>query len=240
MIALDAAASGLAEGPLALHLKAERALRDLVRTGKAGDLLPTETDLALRWGVSRTTIRQAMSRLVAAGLIARTAGRGTEILNRDIEAQLDFTPFAHALMAGGHEVETPSAELIRRPATAIEAEVLGIRPGHEVEELRRVRSVDAEPFALLCTVLGRGMSFPSDLSGSLYEALERTGVHLVRLADTLAAVPADRTVSRALGVPLGAPVLRIQRTAYDSVGEPVELTRTYLRANAGYVVEHKR
>ena len=42
-----------------------------------GDLLPTETDLVERFGVSRIIVRQALDMLVQDGLIYRQRGKGT-------------------------------------------------------------------------------------------------------------------------------------------------------------------
>lgn len=227
-------------GSLPLHAQAERALRRLVAATPPGELLPPETELADRLHVSRTTVRQAMQRLVAAGLVVRTAGRGTEVVDRHIDTQLDFTPFARALEASGHEVRTGSAEVARRPADDEEAEALEIGPGTEIVELRRVRLVDDVPFGMMLTVLAPRVPVPGDLSGSLYEFLEANGIHLTTLSDTVSAVPAAPEVARSLSVRRGSPLLAIRRISRDDLGQPVEFTRTYLRSGTGYTVEHKR
>lgn len=227
-------------GTLALHVQVERALRALVASADPGSLLPPETTLATELGVSRTTIRHAMQRLVDAGIVTRTAGRGTEVLDRHIDTQLDFTPFVRALEASGHDVRTAEATVLHRPADEEEAGALGLAAGAEVRELRRVRLVDGVPFALLRTVLAPHVALPEDLSGSLYEFLDDTGVHLTRLRDVVSSIGAPFDVARALAVRPGTPVLLIRRIARDDRGEVAELTRTYLRSGAGYTVEHKR
>lgn len=230
----------VAPGPLPLHAQVERSLRQLVAATPPGGLLPPETELARRLRVSRTTVRQAMQRLVTAGLVARTPGRGTEVIDRHIDTQLDFTPFARALEASGHEVRTASAEVIRRPADTEEAAALEIAPGAEIRELRRVRLVDDVPTGLLVTVLAPRVPLPDDLSGSLYEFLEGAGIHLTVLSDSVSAVAASPEIAKALAVPRRSPVLMIRRVARDDVSDPVEFTRTYLRSGTGYAVEHKR
>lgn len=232
--------SPLRNGPLPLHVQAERALRSLIAASSAGDLLPPEMQLASELGVSRNTVRQAMDRLVAAGLVTRTAGRGTEVLPRRIDTHLDFTPFLRAFEATGHSVSTTRAELSTRPADDEEAEALRLPAGTEVRELVRVRVVDDKPFAYLQTVLAPGIPVPEDLSGSLYEALEGFGIHLTRLSDVVSAVNADSEMARILAMRRGAALLVVRRTAYAAHGEPVEFSRSYLRAETGYVAEHTR
>lgn len=223
-----------------LHVQAERVLRRLVADASPGDLLPSEVELARRLEVSRITVRQAMQRLVAAGLVRRTPGRGTEVIDRHIATQLDFTPFVRALEAGGHRVRTASAHISVGSVGDEAAEALGLSGGTEVREIHRVRLVDEVPFAYLRTVLAPRVPAPEDLTGSLYEFLENTGVHLARLDDVVAAAGASEEVSAALDIQPGTPVLSIRRVAYDDYGQPVEFTRTYLRSGAGYSVEHKR
>lgn len=230
----------IGDSSLPLHAQAERALRKLVSAAQPGDVLPPETELATQLGVSRTTVRQAMQRLVAAGLVVRTPGRGTEVVDHHIDTQLDFTPFVRAMEASGHDVVTSQATAVRRPADAEEAVALEIAAGEEVWELRRVRVVDGIPFALLLTVLAPRVPRPTDLSGSLYEFFESAGVHLTRLSDTVSAQGASADVARALDIRPRTPVLAIRRIARDDIGDPVEVTHTYLRSGAGYSVEHKR
>jgi GntR family transcriptional regulator len=223
-----------------LHLQVERALRQLAADTTPGSLLPPEVDLAAALGVSRTTIRQAMQQLVAAGIVVRTAGRGTEVLDRHIETQLDFTPFVRAFEASGHDVRTAEATVVERAADDEEALALALDGGASVHELRRLRLVDGVAYALLKTVLPPHVPLPRDLSGSLYEHFTAEGIHLARLSDVVSSIGARRDVAKALGVRVGAPVLVIRRIAHDAAGDPVELTHTYLRSGAGYTVEHKR
>lgn len=54
-------------------------VRDAIVNGTfpAGSRLPTERDLAIRFGAARNTVRKTMSRLAAEGLVVRHVGRGT-------------------------------------------------------------------------------------------------------------------------------------------------------------------
>ena len=62
-------------------------------TYHAGDKLPTEPEIMVKQGVSRTVVREAMSRLQATGLVETRHGVGTFVLAREIitSQQLDFS-----------------------------------------------------------------------------------------------------------------------------------------------------
>jgi GntR family transcriptional regulator, transcriptional repressor for pyruvate dehydrogenase complex len=55
-------------------------------TLKAGDQLPSERDLALKFGVSRTAVREAVKALHEKGLVEAYSGRGTFITNGTSQA----------------------------------------------------------------------------------------------------------------------------------------------------------
>ncbi|KAI3592784.1 FadR/GntR family transcriptional regulator [Cupriavidus sp. CER94] len=57
---------------------------------KPGDKLPTESEIMATLGVSRTVVREALSRLQASGLVETRHGIGTFVLNRPIETHSPF------------------------------------------------------------------------------------------------------------------------------------------------------
>ncbi|MEV0616822.1 FadR/GntR family transcriptional regulator [Nonomuraea sp. NPDC050404] len=95
-----------------------------------GELLPSEGDLATRFEVSRTVVREAISRLRAAGLVETRRGRGTSVLTRPAEAD-----FAHSIgtvrsprdrlhlleLRRGIEVEAAALAATRRTPAALAA-----------------------------------------------------------------------------------------------------------------------
>ena len=69
-----------AQPAVPLHIQVRETIRRQVREGalidKTGRLM-TEAELGRHFGVSRITIRNAISPLVSEGMFARTRGRGT-------------------------------------------------------------------------------------------------------------------------------------------------------------------
>ena len=67
----------LKKGPVPFYYQLERALRNRILTGQISpsELRPTERELCEEFGISRTTVRQALMILESEGLIRREQGR---------------------------------------------------------------------------------------------------------------------------------------------------------------------
>lgn len=166
-----------------MSTRAESVARELERRILMGEYgvgsqLPSETELALAVGVSRTTLREAVGRLVAQGLLRREQGRGTYVRGRSgirismlLEANLSISDMIRdmGLTPATSEVET-SVEI---PTEEV-ALALG-RPGlDQVLVVRRVRVADGEPAVYSVDYLVIEPSLPLDARsyrGSVYELL---------------------------------------------------------------------
>ena len=78
----------LTAGPMPLYQQLKQRLRDEIERGdyKPGDQLPAEPELIQQFGVSRITVRQALSDLAAEGLVVRRHGKGTFVAERRIKS----------------------------------------------------------------------------------------------------------------------------------------------------------
>ena len=121
-------------------------LRDLVVTGRLGpgDPLPSETELAAGFGVSRSTVREALRSLAAQNLVHTTRGvtGGTFISFVDEEAVRDYLKASIGLLSRSDGV-TVSELLEARVSMEVPAAMWAAkrRSTKHVEELRR--NVDA-------------------------------------------------------------------------------------------------
>ena len=233
-------------GPIPFHHQVYLDLKAALDVGEwqPGDRLPTERDLAARYGCSLITIRRALGELVREGRMERTRGRGTFVLHpridRDFAGKLSFT---EEMQTRGLDPETRL--VAARPESAGEAvaTALDIEPGSPTLYLERLRLADGEPL-LLEQVHLPGERFPgllaSDLErGSLYDLLtEGYGVRVAKAREVLEPVLLHTREARLLGRRRGSPALLIEGIASSADGRPVEFGRTYVRGDrTRYFVE---
>ncbi|UCH76116.1 MAG: GntR family transcriptional regulator [Rhodospirillales bacterium] len=223
--------SEISEGPRALPLYAQvktLLLQHLIAgEWRPGELLPSEFQLADRFGVSQGTVRKALDALAADNIVVRRQGRGTFVAEHD-----DHRALFHFFHLVGHDGarRLPESRLIsvrKGLATRIEAEYLGIGHGAPVIRIRRVRSLDGQP-AIAETITVPQLLFPDladirDVPNTLYDLYERRyGVTIARAVERLSAVAAEARDARLLAVPAGTPLLEIDRIALALDGKPVE------------------
>ena len=80
--------------PRSLALELVEALGDRIRDGRlaAGDKLPTEAEFMAEFGVSRTVVREAISKLQASGLVQTRHGIGTFVVGLGEAAPFKLAP----------------------------------------------------------------------------------------------------------------------------------------------------
>jgi GntR family transcriptional regulator len=213
---------------LPLHAQAEQSLRDLLAApGQGpGTLLPDEVSLANAMGVSRNTLRAAIARLVSEGRLERKAGVGTRVVEPKVHSGVGaWQSFTREMEAKGIAVETYSvtARMISCPAEV--ALRLRLKPGTAVLCLDRVRGWAGKPVVVFRSYLHPRLQLETgdDFSQPLYELVRnRGGVVADHSDEALTAVAADRRLARVLGVRPGAPLLRRDRTVFDTRRRPIE------------------
>ncbi len=73
--------------PLPLYYQLKSLIEEKITSGEylSGELIPSENQFCKQYGISRTTVRQAINNLVSAGKLVRTQGRGTFVSKSRIE-----------------------------------------------------------------------------------------------------------------------------------------------------------
>ena len=189
--------------------------------------LPSEAELAQRYGVSRGTVRQAFAALRADGIIAsRRGARRVVIGGPRVQSFGELLSFSRWARAIGEEPSGRVVSLDRRPATEAEAERLGLPPDSPVYYLVRVRLLSGRPVMVerACYpgqvgALVAGLDLERD---SITEGLEELGVVFADAEHVIDAVAASAEDSRWLDVRAGAPLLRERRLTTDRSACPVE------------------
>src|SRR5438067_369509 len=114
--------------PLYIQLLADFEARIASGQWAAESLIPSEQSLCAMYGVSRTTVRQALRELTAQGLLYRKAGRGSFVKGRRPSVRYQkYISYTDEMRARGHK---PSSRFISReqvPADTTVAIGLGKR-----------------------------------------------------------------------------------------------------------------
>lgn len=225
-----------------LHYQLEQFLREGIANGRFAvhATLPTEQDLQDHFDLSRTPIRQALSHLVADGLVARRRSQGTVVLPKPFEEDLrslsSFTEEVH------RKQQTPSARLITfsiQPADSNERRILELDLVAQVYRIQRVRLIDNEPAGLVTSLVPveRVPALdPSNFSEygvrqSMYYVLEQVHqIKLVRATEVFDAVNLDDEAARLLRLEPQSAILARNRVSYDSGGRPIAYERGLYRA----------
>jgi GntR family transcriptional regulator len=229
----------LESGPIPLHHQVYLDLRSALDAGewRAGDRLPTERQLAERYGCSLITVRHALGELAREQRIERTRGRGTFALppriDRDFAAGLSF---AEEMAGRGLEPATRLIASRIEPASEAVAAGLELKPGTPVVYLERLRMADGEPLLL------EQARLPADRFGdlltvdvernSLYDLLaDRFGTRVVRAREAVEPVLIKTREARLLGVRPRTPTLVVEGVAFSADDRPIEFARTYVRSD---------
>jgi GntR family transcriptional regulator len=216
-----------------------RELRAAILQGRYADgaQLPTDAELADRHRLSRQTVRRAFQDLVAEGMVDRIPGRGTFVAERDGQYLRQFGSIDDLM---GLSVDT-RLEVLAPLRRRVDVDAAGrLHLDADVvhsTEFRRFH--DSTPFCLTTVHLPPHIAALLDGTPELATAGSRTSDTVIGLLDerlpspidlaeqSITAVTAAVNVHEALGCPVGAPVLRVDRLYWAAGGEPVELAVSY-------------
>ncbi|MEU4522457.1 GntR family transcriptional regulator [Amycolatopsis sp. NPDC024027] len=213
--------------PEPLYFQVSRQLHAAIEDGRlpAGARLGNEVDLAAKLRLSRPTIRQAIQTLVNQGLLVRRRGIGTQVVRTKVARPLRLSSLFDDLAGLGGKPE--SAVLVNRveEAGAEVAELLEAPGLTHVRRLKRLRSTDGEPLALMNNYLPDGVLDADDdelRERGLYQLLRSAGVRLHAAEQNIGARLATEEDAELLREEPGAALLTMQRTTYDDSGRVVE------------------
>ncbi|MEC4015170.1 GntR family transcriptional regulator [Streptomyces sp. H27-D2] len=200
-----------------------------------GGLLPTERDLAVRYEVSRETVRQALRDLLLEGRLRRM-GRGTVVAGAKLEQPLSLASYTEGVRRQGRRPGRTLISLDRFPAPEALAAEIGLRRGEPVWHLERVLLADDERVGLESTYVAvervprLDTDFEPDSSFYGY-LLDRLGIGFGDADERLETVLATPREALLIGTPPALPMLLIHRVSRDSKGRPLERVRSLYRGD---------
>lgn len=202
-----------------------------------GGRIPPETELAADLGVSRTTVRDALSRLEHEGAIYRKQGAGTFVNapGLQIRSRLEeIWSYEQVLEDHGY---TPSVRVLSshaRPADDDTVEILSLEPNAPVLIIEKLFLEDNEPVILTINQIPirivHDAEYEEDEATPIYEFLEdhcdRTlGYYLSEIIP----VSLDADTAAKLGVEPGTLAISFDEIGFDQNNEPVVRATSYFR-----------
>ena len=201
---------------------------------KAGDVLPSEMDLAERMSVSQGTVRKAIDELVLENLLLRRQGKGTYVATHS-EAGVQFR-FLRLRPNVGQRQSAQSSVLGVKTIAAPEivAAALGLGAKDKAIQVQRTLSFAGKPTVFediwLVADLFAGLSAErmSQYQGAMYAMFEsQFGVRMTRAEEQVRAVAASEKIAAALSLDVGTSLLQATRTSYSYTQRAVELRQAW-------------
>jgi DNA-binding GntR family transcriptional regulator len=222
--------------PVPLYFQVAQHLEHMIESGELpmGTRLENEVDLADQLGLSRQTMRRAIEYLVGRGLLLRKRGIGTQVVQAKVTREVELTSLYDDLAKTGRDPSTTVVSFSTEPAPDALAAELGLAAGTPVYVFERLRFAGAEPLALMRNHVPEHLMRLSaaDLEAQgLYNLFRASGISMRIAKQSIGARAATAAEARALGERKGAPLLTMERSAYDEQGRAVEHGRHVYRAS---------
>ncbi len=214
-------------GPVPLYYQVSSRLEGAIHSGviPTGARLENEIAIAQRLGLSRPTVRRAIQELVDKGLLVRRRGIGTPVVQGQVTRQVELTSLYEDLQNTHHLPGTRVLTHETVAATEAVAAGLGVGVGTGVVYVRRQRSTDGVPVAVLENYLppefGDITTAQLEERG-LYQILRARGVTIRIAKQKIGARRAYNDEAELLDIDRGGPVLTMDRIAFDNAGRAFE------------------
>jgi GntR family transcriptional regulator, phosphonate transport system regulatory protein len=215
---------------VAVWRQIEAALVEDIRqqTFAPGERLPTETELADRFGVNRHTVRRALGVLERGGLIRVEQGRGTFVQDYAIDYTIGRrTRFSQNLENVGLAASMEMLRASEMPASSEIAKALGLKRGARIVQVVTLGRAEGRPINLAASHFSAtrfaGIAERVRETGSITQALREFGIDDYTRGTTrvTARLPDDET-ARLLSQPKTRPVLQVESINLDADGEPLQ------------------
>jgi GntR family transcriptional regulator len=227
------------ESSVPQYIQIADSLLDQIESGELapGSRLPSERTLSELFDVNRLTLRRALSRLEANGLIIRKHGKGNYIAEPKIERQTrQLISFTNGIKRRGLAPGAKVINIEERPVEATIARQLKIPVLTQVIYILRLRMINKEP-VMLEQFWVPANCFPGlenqDLGNrSVYEIMENEyGIKMTKAQRSLEPVIATKFEAEILGIDAGAPLMMERRLGFDQNSNCVEFSKDLYRGD---------
>lgn len=223
-----------ANSPIPLHIQLKERLQYLINEGKFKKKIPSERELMEIYKVSRSTVREAVSKLVQEGVLEKVRGKGTFITVKPIEEWLgNLSSTTETIQNMGMK---PDAKLVEHGIIVSPEEVFNATGWEEVYYIKRLRYADGQPLAIeeqyYPLEIGESLSTYDVNKGTLFDILEQK--LNIKLADAKQIITSSYLKgedAKLLGVSDSLSMLNIERLLSDVNGNLIEYYYASFRAD---------
>lgn len=224
------------KSPIPVYYQLKNLILEKIKKGEyaSGELIPSERELSESLGISRMTVRQALSQLVTEGHLYREKGRGTFVTARKIE-QNNIRSFSDLVRERGMQPSTHILSFTKETGLFDIAKELGLPADETMYYIKRLRRADHMPIAIeeafipekFCPGLDT-----YDLTQSLYRVLEQNyGYKILYVDNSIESTRPDKEQKSLLELPSDVHILKIQGVSYSGEGMPLLYERNVYRAD---------
>jgi GntR family transcriptional regulator len=215
--------------PLYIQVKQKITQELMSGNWRAGDLIPSEIELAQSYQVSQGTVRKAIDELSIEKILIRRQGKGTYVTTHNEEQiQLRFLRLT-STKGNKEKLESQLLSFEKTRVNSYVANRLNLRPGSSVYKIKRVLTFARKPLILdeiyISTIPFKGLNAEmiNQKKGSLYRLYESNyGIQMLNADEKIKAVSAEAEVSKLLNIKKGHPILGIERVSYTYGNKPIE------------------
>ena len=244
----DSAPSGAATpsfSPLYQQIKALLVQSLQAGEWQPGQVIPSEVDLAARFKVSQGTVRKAIDEMATDNVLVRRQGKGTFVATHAEESTqyrfLRLTPDD----GSSPDLQRRLLECRRMRAPAEVARLLMLKAGEAAVQVRRLLLAGGSSGVPVVPIVLDDLWLPGTLfkgltaerleawRGPMYRLFEAEfAVHMIRAEEKIRAVAAGVEEAGLLELPVGTPLLSVERLSFTYGDRPVELRRGLYRTAA--------
>ncbi len=231
------------DSPVPLYIQAEQIVRRLIRNPlyADGSLLPNELELSEAIGVSRSTMREAMNKLVFEGLLIRKKGLGTRVAAKSAHT-LASNWYKDPSEFDASDLEPDVVEVVvsweRTPRPV--AKFYQIPEKRSVIKVERIYSAINGARVHVTSWLNPRVGLRSHMdfeNTPVYELLRQSGIEVARAKEEISARVPEPWVYKKLNIRPGSTAIFRRRFVFDTNDKPVEY-RLEIYDASQYTIEY--
>ncbi|MGE4486040.1 MAG: GntR family transcriptional regulator [Oscillospiraceae bacterium] len=222
-----------------LHIQMEDIIRHNLVSGDwaPGQAIPSENEMSATFGISRTTVRNVITKLVHEDLLDRIPGKGTFVKGQKIVANpLSYAGIREQLEHMGHEVSTKLLSIQKGSVSPAVAKYFPSVTGGDFYCISRLRFIKGVPLSIHTSYIPASYSPDLNMEDLEHEQLcvilsKRYDLKPSRTVETLESVAAVKEEAQLLKVRTGSPLLSLKDEVMTEDGRVFEYTNVVFRGD---------